>query len=623
LIAFDDSPARGLEERLPLQNLDGTTLPDCSSALPLSDNINSENFNRTVIANAQELGFSEPRSPLGTADIDSLVLMSVKLWPPPVSTVVSHYVLVVKSSSAYQHQLATTLQERLQNKPGVTCELRWFDTDTITDSGLIYVFLLELEDSILETISAEQFSLLQGTLVSANRLIWLTAQHESSVIHPSRAMMDGLARVLRVENDAAVIVTASIERASFEKQAESITTIIGQTNFNSNNNDYEQAYVQRNGIFEIARVKPSKTLSQQASENAREYQSKVQPFGAGPPLEMTMATPGLLDSLHFVEDCSVSEALAPDEVEIQVQMVGLNFKDLLLALGRINGTSLGNECSGIITRAGQNTTHKIGDRVCVLVPTAFRTYTRAKGNAVAIIPDSISLADAASIPTQFITAYYAINSMAKLEKGESILIHSGAGGTGQAAIQIAQYLGAEIYTTVSSEEKKRFLKSEYSIPEDHVFYSRDTSFADGISRMTNGRGIDVIINSLAGDSLMASWNSIAPYGRFIEIGRKDLDANSNLPMRPFLRSATFAALETSKLSIDNPARVREACDQILQMFVDGTLHPVRPFRIMPISDVQKGMRMLQEGKNMGKIVFEMTPEALVPVSWFTTNALSR
>lgn len=168
-------------------------------------------------------------------------------------------------------------------------------------------------------------------------------------------------------------------------------------------------------------------------------------------------------------------------------MVCLNFKDLLFALGRENGTTFGNERAGVIHRAGEMTDFRLGERVCVLSATAFSTYTRIKAMNVARVPDNVSLAHAAAVPAQLVTAYYAINNLARLQKGETILIHSGAGGTGQGAIQAANLLSGKAFVTVSSEEKKRFLVEHYGIPEDNTFYSRNTS----LLRVFSGKLISV------------------------------------------------------------------------------------------------------------------------------------
>ncbi|KAG4220571.1 hypothetical protein PC116_g30950, partial [Phytophthora cactorum] len=199
-----------------------------------------------------------------------------------------------------------------------------------------------------------------------------------------------------------------------------------------------------------------------------------------------------------------------------------------------------------------------------------------------------------------------------MQKGESILIHSAAGGTGQITLQMAQLVGGEIFATVGSEEKKRFLINHYGIAEDHIFYSRNTSFAEGILRLTKGRGVDIVINSLSGEELLASWDLIAPYGRFIELGKKDIIANSSLPMRPFLRRATFTALETGVMSAEFGSRGKDMIEHSLGMLTNGILRPAQNFQVLPISQVQEGMRMLQSGQNIGKIVFEMTDDSLIP-----------
>lgn len=150
---------------------------------------------------------------------------------------------------------------------------------------------------------------------------------------------------------------------------------------------------------------------------------------------------------------------------------------------------------------------------------------------------------------------------------------------------------------------------------DVAWQITDLSFADGIRRMTNERGVDVILNSLAGENLLASWDLIAPYGRFIEIGKKDIDANSDLPMRPFMRGATFVSLDVSRKIYDMPREVMGHTKKLLEMVKDGILQPAHPVHILSVSDIQKGMRMLQDGKLIGKVVFDLDqPHALVPVS---------
>lgn len=243
-------------------------------------------------------------------------------------------------------------------------------------------------------------------------------------------------------------------------------------------------------------------------------------------------------SLEFVEDASFEESLAPDENEVDVQAIGVNFKDCLIVLGRVDSGKLGSEFAGIILSVESGCSQfQQGDRVIVFDFECYRTRVRVKESQAVKIPDGVSFVEAASIPTTFSTAYYSLIEVARLQKEESVLIHAGAGGTGQAAIQLAANIGSEIFTTVSSMQKKKLLMEIYNLDEDHIFYSRDTSFVDGIKRMTGGRGVDVVLNSLSGDGLTASWGCVAPFGRFLETGRRDIDAGGQLPMAPFIKNA--------------------------------------------------------------------------------------
>ncbi|KAI3317739.1 ketoacyl-synt-domain-containing protein [Xylariaceae sp. AK1471] len=523
------------------------------------------------------------------------------------------YVIVIEETP-FQEEMARVLGRALESTAlkCTTCYLDQLSSTGEEDPQRTLIIVPELERALLQTLSPARFSRLRDALVSTKGLLWLAGLAENNLLPPDRALADGLTRVLRSENEEAVIVTAVLAHLPIPDQAAQILTLVNATDFGTTNQDYESSYLQTDDGLCIGRLTPLADISQTVFERSVPYQSKVLPFGEAPPLRLAIETPGCLDTLYFDEDGSAGESLSPGWVEIRVVAVGLNFKDLLLALGRENGTTFGIECAGVIHRTASNTPFKIGDRVCLVSPTAFSTFTRARAEHVARVPDQISLEHAAGVPAQFVTAWHAIHNTARAQKGESILIHSAAGGTGQAALQIAQLTGCDIFATVGSDEKKRFLIEHYRVAEDRIFYSRSTAFAQQILRLTNGRGVDVIINSLSGDGLLASWDIIAPQGRFIELGKKDIAANNSLPMRPFLRRATFTALETQAMAADHGGLVKEIIDQLMDKFAVGSLRPVENFQTLPISQIQKGMGILQSGQSTGKIVFEMAKDALVP-----------
>lgn len=176
----------------------------------------------------------------------------------------------------------------------------------------------------------------------------------------------------------------------------------------------------------------------------------------------------------------------------------------------------------MVRAVGSQCQLKPGDRVLVSAVDTFTSVIRCPEKLAAIIPEGITFAEAGGLVTNFVTAYHCLVTLGRLSPGESVLIHSGAGGTGQAAIQIAQLRGAIVYTTVGTTSKQKLLTNLYGIPPERIFSSRSLSLADSIKYLTNQKGVDVVLNSLAGDALVASWECIAPYGRFIEIGKKDI-----------------------------------------------------------------------------------------------------
>ena len=218
------------------------------------------------------------------------------------------------------------------------------------------------------------------------------------------------------------------------------------------------------------------------------------------------------------------------------------------------------------------------------------TFARCPWQCAAKFPERLSFPEAAALPTILSTAYHALNEVAHLKKGESVLIHSAAGGTGQSAIQIAQRLGAMIYVTVGPAIKKQLIMEHYGIPESHIFYSRDVSFAKDIERVTNSIGVDVVLSSLAGESLIASWECIAPFGRFIEIGKKNILAHQKLPMFPFARNVSFSAVDMATMGRERPAHSRKGLESVVNLMESGSLHAPRPLQIYKLSEVEQAFR---------------------------------
>ena len=244
------------------------------------------------------------------------------------------------------------------------------------------------------------------------------------------------------------------------------------------------------------------------------------------------------------------------------------------------------------------------------------------------IPTYMSFCAAAALPTAFCTAYYALLTLGHLEKGESVLIHSGAGGIGQAAIQLAKIVGAGIFTTVGTQEKREFLTKSYGIPPNHIFSSRDTMFSKALRRVTDG--VDVVLNSLSGEGLCESWSCIRPLGRFIELGKADINSSASLPMSPFSQNVTFCSVDLGVL-MDKARPVIAATLKAVMALLE---EPVRifcpqPLHVYKISDLERAFQLMQSGKHMVKIVVEMDDDSTVlvrqsvPVDEVSTKVFTR
>jgi acyl transferase domain-containing protein/NADPH:quinone reductase-like Zn-dependent oxidoreductase len=476
---------------------------------------------------------------------------------------------------------------------------------------IVFITLIELDNPFIYLLSQENYYLLKEFLIAAPSILWVNSYGGSPAGNPEYALIQGLARVLRNEYDDHSLTILSFESQGIlsERQLQRLAKIlmrnhIYHTELGAATQHVE--YVEVQGLIHTPRLVLDEPLTRQLQ--MKPTQSCMSLFQGSPPLKMIMQSPGLLDSFRFIEDEDVSRPLADDEIEVRTYAIGMNFKDCLIALGRIPNGKLGQECAGVVTRTGSNTRFLLGDRVVMIAYEGYRTFARGKAHSAYKIPHSMAFTTAAALPSQFGTAWGVIHGVARLQSHESILIHAAAGGTGQAAIQLAKLIGATIFATVGSASKKQILIDEYQIPEEHIFYSRDVNFAKGIKRLTGGRGVDVVINSLVGDGLIASWECIAPFGRFVEIGKKDILENSSLPMSLFAKNASF-------IGFDGNLWEQQSNDfeLIIDMFTNNVLHLPRPFEIYSLSQVEEVFNVIKGGKFAGKIVMEVTPDTSVPV----------
>ena len=331
----------------------------------------------------------------------------------------------------------------------------------------------------------------------------------------------------------------------------------------------------------------------------------------GVPLRLESRERGHLDTLRFTP--FLVPSCGPGEVLIEVKAAGLNFRDVLKALALYPGEApdariFGDEVGGVVTAVGAGVKHLVpGERVFGLAVFGLATQTIARGGDLRAIPAGLSFEEAATLPVVFMTSWHALKNVARLRKGERVLIHAGAGGVGMAAIQIAHHLGAEVIASAGSPAKRALLES---LGVRHVIDSRRSDFTEAVMTLTDRRGVDVVLNALAGEAIPMGLACLAEFGRFIEIGKRDIYQNARIPLWPLRRNASFHVVAMDAVFRGDEELTREMLAELAELVERGALRPL-PFRAFPASRVDAAFRLMAAGKHIGKVIVSF-PEPFVP-----------
>ncbi|KAI9683713.1 MAG: hypothetical protein M1822_005903 [Bathelium mastoideum] len=524
--------------------------------------------------------------------------------------------LVLESNSEVQSKIGAAVSASLLAKgigsTKVVSFSQWEYSDT---HGRLTIFLSDLEHPFLLEMDEASFQNLQRVFASSSVLLWPIRSATKQGANLDSSMVKGLSRVAPLEHDGLKMVVLSVNsETTIESAAEMVAAIFLRTLITSSS-QVEPEYEARDGSIGILRLENDDAIDTHISRVLGEEEPKLQRLGNAydQSLKLTIGTPGLLDTLHFVNSQSACSAIERDEIEIKVECFGLNFRDLLFALGRVNGDSIGLECSGVVTKSGDHQHFKPGDRVACLAPGSMRSFVRCKSLTAARIPPNVDFCSAAGLPVIFCTAYHVLVNLARIQAHESILIHSAAGGFGQAVVQLALMYNAEVFATVGDPAKKEVLIRRYGIGEDHIFSSRSSAFLENIKSATNGRGVDMVVNSLSGERLRSSWECVAPFGRFIEVGKQDIQDRRHLPMAKFTDDTSFFAVDLIHIVDRKPSLAGELLQKTISLFSDGKISLPVDFRIYDAGRIEEAFRFMQSGKATGKAVFQLSPDNVAPI----------
>lgn len=497
-------------------------------------------------------------------------------------------------------EFAQLVADSVSEQLGCPIEIRPFAEIDPTEEPY-YIFIDSPRNSVMQNVSSEKFENLKNLLVRNTGLLWVTPYGSS----PEAKSVKGMIRTLRIESEPKNLF--SLDGIPLTSQGIAEIVKLAKTLRDPEvTRTQDQDFVWHDGFIHMPRMRLVKGTREQFAVEQGIYMRKTQNIWEGDrALEMTIDSAGSLDSIYFQRTDVLQQPVGEDEILIRVEAAGVSHRDLSLVLGSVPWAPPGFDGVGKVVNLGSQVTHlREGDLVFFLSleGSAFSTYKKMPSWHAAKVPDGMSIPDAASLPLAYSIAVLALIQTARLRKGETVLIHTAAGAVGQACIVLAQHLGAQIFATTGTEAKRKFLHESFGIPETRIFSSRKPDFRDAILCQTNGKGMDVIVNTVGGELLAETWGVCAKFGRFVEIGKKDALDNNYLPMRPFGSNVTFTGIDIRDLYQYRPEDLREIFSEVSNLLQRCVVVPIKPVTVLPLSQFGTALRKLKSGENMGKIV---------------------
>ncbi len=505
-----------------------------------------------------------------------------------ITAIESQYdsVIIIDSKKYVDASISDQLSEHLLNTTDCSDVIYLVSNDIENDQYFATqkIQLLTLLDCI-KSISSSAIE--QPSLRVVTRGVWKVA--EDSSCNPMHAGLWGLCRVAMNEYSGQHISLVDLSEKIAPEEIEQFLTLL------QNGSGEDEIAIRGTAQYQHRIKKVAKTAVAIASSA---------------PFTMGIDKVGSIDNVVFNQ--VAREKPYDTEVEIEVKAVALNFKDIAKTIGLLSedtmmgtasGFNLGLECAGVVTSVGMDVTdYSVGDHVIALLPRkGIGKYSLCNAKQVYRKPNNITFEEAVTIPVVYFTAYYALNKLAQLEEGESVLIHAGAGGVGLAAIKIALQKKCIVYATAGSPVKRDLLRA---LGVHVVLDSRSTEFSDEIIKHTNGTGVDVVLNSLPGDIMLKSIECMASFGRFVEIGKKDIEQNKVLFLKAFQNNLSYFALDTDRLVVEKPEVSSREMNRLLDL-IESSHYSALPHRTFDFANMKRAMKYISQAKHIGKVVVSL------------------
>jgi NADPH:quinone reductase-like Zn-dependent oxidoreductase/NAD(P)-dependent dehydrogenase (short-subunit alcohol dehydrogenase family)/SAM-dependent methyltransferase len=484
-------------------------------------------------------------------------------------------------------------------------------TNARAEAGIV-VLLDDCPVSILESVTSDDFDAVKSIVSTAEGIVWITRGQGTDFSLPSHSsMVVGLARVVRSENPILPFITVEMHGDEAEYQSRRAAVAVAMVQHvqemtqGRRTGDEDMEFFEENGILCVTRLLNHGRASRYASEVVVANLPKLSQFANGKQVKLDVQAPGNIGSICWVDRGLGIPSPELDELVIEAKAFGINSMDLSIALGRF-GSALGmsGAFSGIVRAVGTGCKDQfqVGDTVCGWTAAGFASYPVPK--ALAVRKTSLPLPTAAAVPLAYPCITYSLLHLARLQKGESIVIRNTRGPLGEIAIQLAQQLGANIFLAYDSSFQKDNANQKFGIPANKILSG---DIVGAIAALTSGRGVDVLLNLVTGDDVDDIYACMAPFGRVVDVSPAE---NDRQRFRSYEKSVSFFSVDMTSVLKHRPDFYGQQLGEVLGLITQGILHVNA--KEHAVGDMSQVLRLMQK-EDVGNHVLVVEPEMQVPV----------
>ncbi|KAI1258543.1 hypothetical protein F5Y18DRAFT_444487 [Xylariaceae sp. FL1019] len=554
------------------------------------------------------------------------ILVATALEPaakPEVDIKCPQALIITPNSPAMKSDVVESTHSQLADIGVLTSTCTLSESRSKDLSKTAIISFAELDQGLMANLSPSDYVALQRLVKDGAGIIWVTRGGTTKgATRPEMALFQGLARTLRAENEHVPCLTIDldvVQPISAQEAGHLVLKVFNQgfgVRETPTLGNIDREFSEVDGVLRIKRAIENSKLNQLVAAKAKSMPLKAEFLDiSDAPGPLKIRNVGKIDSLVFDIDSAIQSKPCPDEsVEIQIHAAALNSRDALACTDDVETSLVGIECAGVVTQIGHAVHHlNLGDRVACWHLGSLATVVRCPASHVQRIPDNMSFTTAAAIPLAYTTALFCLHHVARVSKGDSVLIHGAANAVGRAAIQIAKAHHANVFATVTSDEQRHALVERHGLSESHVFLSHDLTLTKAVLQQAGGRGVNIVLNNMTGEAAQAAWDFIAPFGKFINAVNTNDAIGQGRELSQSAENVSYTTVDAVAILQQEHNLGAELFTQAMEFVRDGHATEQSTHMIKPFSKLRECMALLRDGKVEDKIILKPRAGDLVPV----------